>query len=109
MQSYQVVFAPSVADDLDEIVNWLSLEAPEKVPEWAGAIETHIQTLSTLPKRCPYAPENGLWGEEELRQLLFQDYPSKYRIIFTVVENSVRILNIRHSARRYLHEEEDGF
>lgn len=109
MQSYQVVFAPSAADDLDEIVNWLSLEAPEKVLEWVGAIKTHIHTLSTLPERCPYAPENGLWGEEELRQLLFQNYPSTYRIIFTVTENSVRILNIRHSARRYLHEEGDEF
>ena len=45
------------------------------------------------------------WGNEELRQLLFQKYPSQHRVIFTIHENTVRILNIRHSVRRYLHEE----
>lgn len=45
------------------------------------------------------------WGNEELRQLLFQKYPSHHRVIFTIHENTVRILNIRHSVRRYLHEE----
>jgi plasmid stabilization system protein ParE len=107
MRKFDIVLAPTAYDDLDEILHWLSEQAPEKVPEWFAAIKTRIQTLSHLPERCPHAPENGLWGNEELRQLLFQDYPSKYRIIFTVSESSVRILNIRHGARRYLHETED--
>lgn len=108
MRNYDIVFAPTADEELAEILDWLSREAPEKVSEWYAAIKAHIQTLDHLPERCPYAPENGLWGSEELRQLLFQDYPSKYRIIFTVTESSVRILNIRHGARRYLHEEGNG-
>ncbi len=68
-------------------------------------LRKEIDTLKTMPERCPYAPENGLWGNEELRQLLFQQYPSKYRIIYTVQKNKVQILNIRHGARRFLHEE----
>jgi plasmid stabilization system protein ParE len=107
MREYDIVFAPSAYEDLDEILEWLSDEAPEKVSEWYAAIKAHIQTLSHLPERCPFAPENGLWGNDELRQLLFQAYPSKYRIIFTVATSSVRILNIRHGARRYLHEQEN--
>jgi plasmid stabilization system protein ParE len=107
MHEYGIVLAPSAYEDLDEILAWLSREAPEKVHEWMSAIKAHIQKLSHLPERCPYdAPENGLWGKEELRQLLFQNYPSKYRIIFTVRESSVQVLNIRHGARRYLHEED---
>jgi plasmid stabilization system protein ParE len=107
MRQYEIVFAPSASEDLDEILNWLSREAPEKVPEWYAAIKAHIETLSHLPERCPYAPENGFWGKDELRQSLFQDYPSKCRIIFAVNHNRVQILNIRHGARRYLHEEEN--
>jgi len=107
MRKYEIVFAPAAYEDLDEILQWLTGEAPEKVPEWYAAIKAHIQTLSHLPERCPYAPENGLWGSDELRQLLFQDYPSKYRVIFTVTKSSVHILNIRHGARRYSHEEEN--
>lgn len=107
MREYEIVFAPTAYEDLDEILGWLSVEAPEKVSEWYAAIKAHIQTLSRLPECCPYAPENGLWGTEELRQLLFQAYPSKYRIIFTVAKSRVQILQIRHGARRYLHEEEN--
>ncbi len=102
---YEIVFAPTAYEDLQAALQGLGENAPEKVGEWYAAIKASMQTLSHLPERCPYAPENGLWGEEELRQLLFQDYPSKYRIIFTVGKNSVRILNIRHGARRLLHEE----
>ena len=107
MREYEIVFAPNAYEDLDEILEWLSRDAPEKVPEWYAAIKAHIQTLSQLPERCPHAPENGLWGKDELRQLLFQNYTSKYRIIFTVSSSSVLILNIRHGARRYLHDKEN--
>lgn len=108
MREYEIVFAPTSYEDLDEILGLLSVEAPEKVSEWYAAIRAHIETLSRLPERCPYAPENGLWGTEELRQLLFQAYPSKYRIIFTVAKSRDQILHVRHGARRYLHEDENG-
>jgi plasmid stabilization system protein ParE len=105
MQGYDIVFALTAHEDLKEILQWLEQEAPEKVSEWYAAIKAEIQTLSQMPERCPKAPENGLWGDEELRQLLFQNFPSKYRIIFHVSKSSVHILNIRHGARRFLHEE----
>ncbi len=90
---------------MGEIVAWLDERAPEKVPEWILSLKAEIESLRTFPQRCPLAPENGLWGKEELRQLLFQEYPSNHRIIFTIHERTIRILNIRHGARRYLHEE----
>lgn len=105
MEEYEIVFAPTAHEDLVDILEWLEEKAPEKVSEWYAAIKADIQTLSRMPERCPKAPENGLWGDEELRQLLFRGYPSKYRILFFIKKNRVHILNIRHGARRYLHEE----
>ena len=105
MEHYEIVFAPTAYEDLECALKWLSENVPEKVAEWYAAIKSTIQTLSTFPERCPYAPENGLWGDEVLRQLFFHDYPSKYRIIFTVRRDSVQILNIRHGARKFMHEE----
>jgi plasmid stabilization system protein ParE len=46
MRAYDIVFAPTAYEDLDEILQWLSREAPEKVPEWYAAIKAHIQTLT---------------------------------------------------------------
>lgn len=105
MKIHEIVFAPTAEEDLDEILAWLDERAPEKTAEWLASLKSTIEKLSTLPERCPLAPENGIWGTEELRQLLFREYPSQYRIIYTIAENTVRILNIRHGARRYLHEE----
>lgn len=105
MREYTLVFAPQAQEDLENVVEWLSAKAPEKVSEWIASLRADIDTLRTMPERCPYAPENGLWGNEELRQLLFLRYPSKYRVIFTVHKDTVRILHIRHGSRRYLHEE----
>jgi toxin ParE1/3/4 len=105
MQEYTIVFAPTAQQDLESVVSWLNEQAPEKIAAWVMSLRADIDTLQRMPERCPYAPENGLWGDEVLRQLLFQQYPSKYRVIFTIHKNTVRILNIRHGARRYLHEE----
>jgi len=105
MQEYTLVFAPQAEEDLENIVVWLSEEVPEKVSEWIAFLRADIDTLRMMPERCGYAPENGLWGNEELRQLLFLRYPSQYRAIFTVYKDTVRILHIRHGSRRYLHEE----
>ena len=107
MKDYRVVFAPSSQEDLTSILEWLEQEVSvEKVKEWYGALKEQIESLNYLPKRCPLAPENGLWGKEEIRQFLFLKYSSPYRVLFTVKGDVVQILNIRHGKRRFLHEEE---
>ena len=79
----------------------------KKAIEWTNAIYDSIDSLEKLPERCPLAPENGEWGSEELRQLLFAEYPSKYRVIFHVAEKTVHVLQVRHGARRWMQEGEN--
>ena len=105
MKQYSIHFSATALEDLDEIAQWFSVNAPEKLEDFLHLIKERIYSLTQLPERCPYAPENGLWGEEELRQLLFTEFSSQYRIIYTVTTDSVRILNIRHGSRRFSHEE----
>ena len=105
MKQYRVVFSPSSQEDLELILEWLKQKVPmEKVKEWYNSLKGQIESLRHLPKRCPLAPENGLWGKEEIRQLLFVKYPSVYRVLFTVNKDAVQILNIRHGKRKFLHE-----
>jgi len=105
---YQIVLAPEAEEDLGSALDYLEEQAPEKCSEWLSSLRRNLDTLKVHPERCPLAPENGLWGTELLHQLLFDRYPSKYRVIFTIDEDSteVRILNIRHGARRYIHEDD---
>ena len=105
MEEFEIAFSPTAREELESTLAWLEEQAPEKVAEWYEAMKAHISSLRQLPEAHPLAAENGLWGDEELRQLLFQGYPSKYRIIYTVRSGTVQILNIRHGAERFLHEE----
>ena len=109
MTRYNVELDPRAVEDIENALDWLAEQAPDKVSEWLDALESKIQSLETLPERCPLAPENRRWEPElELRQLLFDRYPSIYRIIFTVLgSRTVRVLQIRHGARRFLFESED--
>ncbi len=59
-----------------------------------------IQSLTTLPLRCPLAPENDFF-EEELRHLIIQNY----RILYTIAENTVYILHARHGNQLWLKPE----
>ena len=107
MKSYRVVFSPSAQEDLALILEWLEQQVTlEKVQEWYGSLKEQIESLQHFLRRCPLAPENGLWGKEEIRQLLFLKYPSPYRVLFIVERDVIQILNIRHGKRRFLYEED---
>jgi hypothetical protein len=54
-----------------------------------------------LPRRCPIAPENDDF-DVEVRQLLY----GEFRVLFTVEDDVVRVLHVRHGARRFLTPDE---
>jgi plasmid stabilization system protein ParE len=67
-----------------------------------------VLSLEELPNRCPRAPEAQLLGAP-LRQLLYGQRSSSFRILFRVYEQPepvVRVVAIRHGARDYLDTEE---
>ena len=72
----------------------LSLEVAQT---WYLDIIEAIESLKTFPARCAHAPEDQFF-EEEIRQLL----RGKYRILFEIDDETVRILHVRHSARRLI-------
>lgn len=64
--------------DIDSAASWIAEKVSAgKASEWIDSLFDTIDTLTEMPERCPLAPENGKWGPEELRQLLFQNYPSQ--------------------------------
>jgi hypothetical protein len=60
-----------------------------------------IDTLQTQPLRCPFAAESDKFPEE-IHELLYGKRGKrkhKHRIIFTVREDTVYVLYVRHTAR----------
>lgn len=104
-EPFTVRVHPTALQGIEDAVAYVSEHhSTEKAAEWASKIFDTIDSLDSMPDRCPLAPENGKWGDEELRQLLFQEYPSTYRILFHVDRAIVHVLQERHGARLWLHQ-----
>ena len=99
--SYQVIFRPEARDEAIEAASYIAEHASvDTALQWYEGLEKAIESLSTMPLRCPLARENDAFPGVELRQIIFKSH----RLIFTVRQRTVQILHIRHAARDNLED-----
>lgn len=73
---------------------------------WFEGLTLAINSLETLPARCPIAPESKEL-DREVRQLIYKKSKgSSYRILFGISGSQVYIYRIRHTAQQYVTKEE---
>jgi plasmid stabilization system protein ParE len=106
--NYHVEFTDVAEMETEAILLWINGQSPDRAGRWQEGLEQAVSSLSEFPRRCGLAPENSHF-QAEIRQLLF----GSYRILFTLLdldgdgeEETVRILHVRHGARRPLGAEE---
>jgi plasmid stabilization system protein ParE len=95
--SYSLAIEEEAEQDIEAIVAWMAQYSPEKATLWGFEIQEAIESLQTFPFRCPLARESETFGAA-IRHLLF----GKYRILFTVIDETVYVLRVRHSAQDVL-------
>lgn len=105
MKKYRLIIQPPALDDLDQACQWIRERAPEAAARWFNGFVEALNSLTTSPERCSLAPENDA-VEAEIRQLLYGRRSGVYRALFTITENEVRILHIRHAARQTMTADE---
>jgi plasmid stabilization system protein ParE len=98
---YQVVVTDQADTEAEGAYLWILERSPDGAAQWWNGLEVAILSLERMPTRCPFAPENDVF-DEEIRQLLYGKRQHRYRILFTVREQTVVILHIRHGVREYL-------
>ena len=97
--AYAVRLTPRAAGDAERIYRRVVEEAPLKGQEWYNRLIDTLYSLETFPDRCEEV--GALTGRAgTVRKLLYGHKPHKYRIYFDIVGTTVRILHIRHGARR---------
>ncbi|NMF64763.1 type II toxin-antitoxin system RelE/ParE family toxin [Brasilonema octagenarum] len=84
---------------------WLRERKPVYADKWFRELMDTIATLQEKPRRCALAPENDALTEE-IRQLIYGKSRNKYRILFTIREDVVFVLHVRHSSQALLTSEE---
>lgn len=91
---YDILYGPSVIRDLENSFNWGVINwGEEAATRWFNQLENIIEErLSSMPKSCPIAPESERFPIE-IRYLIF----GRYRVLFTIEEDFVKIMYLRGS------------
>lgn len=100
--TYRVVIEPTAAREIRSALLWKTEHAsPTAAARWYNGLVARIETLRRHPTRCPLAAESDRFPEE-IRELLHGrggERTHRYRILFTIREETVHVLYIRHTAR----------
>lgn len=97
MIRYSLVIQPPAVEEIEGAYLFILEHSPTRAVKWFNDLYMAIESLETLPFRCPIAPEDDLF-DEEIRHLIHLPY----RILYTVAGESVHILHVRHVAQRSL-------
>lgn len=95
--TYTVLVAVFARNDADEVFDWIAMDSGAAAERWLEGLDLVFASLRTFPNRGKLAPE-GRRIRRQVRQLMY----GRYRIIYVVVGDEVRVLHVRHGARRPL-------
>ncbi len=97
---FRLAIQPRAEREIAEMARWI-LETSKNsriAVGWVDKIQATIGTLKTLPFRCPVDPESTAFGRE-VRVLMHGKQGRRFRILFVVVNDEVRILAVQRASR----------
>ena len=104
MKRHAVIILPSAERDIGEAYEWIAERDAEAAVRWYNRLQEVIFSLDAFPERAPLAPESKSFNRV-IREVFHGRRQHKYRILFTVTENAVHVLHVRHGARLALGED----
>ncbi|MEP7342950.1 MAG: type II toxin-antitoxin system RelE/ParE family toxin [Acidobacteriota bacterium] len=100
--SYQVEITEKAQEEAREAYRWIARHSPEKASLWHFELLEKAGSLENFPARCPLASESQTYGQE-IRHLIF----GKYRIVFTIEDELVTVIRVRHLAQDTLQPDDE--
>jgi len=98
---YQIESTSTARREIHEAIIWKRQRSASGTARWYRGLQKAIASLSHMPLRCGRAAESDMF-EEEIHELLYGRRPQVYRILFSIHDDVVRILHVRHAARGFL-------
>lgn len=104
---YRVIITRRAERDLQSAARWWATErSADQAKRWLAGIEKKLQALTKSPMRFPLAAENGQFPFE-LRELHYGiGKQPTHRAVFTVADELVLVLAVRHGAQDWLQSED---
>jgi plasmid stabilization system protein ParE len=108
---YRIDFSSTAKSEADAaFLRFAQFTSSDRAQNWYQGLVKAIASLQEMPRRCAIAPENEFFSQE-IRQLLYGRGQSKYRILFTVLDDqtipTIRILYIRNTSQNTIGQVED--
>ena len=94
MKTYRVEISKNAEIEIGQIYRYIKADSPLNAKRWRDSLLEVGKSLANFPQRCPLAIEDCHF-EIEVRQIVH----GNYRILFTINEDEVVILHVRHAAR----------
>jgi plasmid stabilization system protein ParE len=99
---YKLIISPRAKQDRDRAFEWYTANySKEFADRWYEGISNAVESLRRDPMRCAQAHEADQFPFA-VYELLYGRRRNKHRILFTIHDDTVVILHLRHSAQRDL-------
>ena len=98
MKRHRVIILPAAERDIGEAYEWIADADTEAAVKWYNQLLAAIFSLDIFSERAPLAPESEFFNRQ-IREIFHGRRRHKYRILFTVSEDEVHVLHVRHGAR----------
>ncbi len=95
---FQVVFRPRARSDISATMTWLAWTSAARAARWRSGLLRIVENLETDPNRYGAADEADDLGVD-LRQLLYGRRRNVYRVLFTIDDQTVNVLRVRHATQ----------
>ena len=105
--AFQVRTTKAAELQIETAYLWLKKRNPLYADEWFKGLMNAVASLQEKPQRCSLATESEVFSEE-VRQLLYGKSRNKYRVLFTIREDIVYVLFVRHTSQALLTEDDLG-
>jgi plasmid stabilization system protein ParE len=103
--AFQVEITPIAEAQIEQAYRWYRERNPEFADRWFRGLMKAIATLQEKPHRCTLAVEHEIFPEE-VRQLFYGKAKNRYRVLFTIRDDTVYALYVRHSAQALLTQDD---
>lgn len=105
---YEIKILRRAEADLSRIFNWLRKRSPSGANSWYEALAQAIRELAKDAHRYAVAAESAKLGAD-VRECFFKTrHGLRYRIVFVIALDEVRVLRIRAPGQRPLRRRDLG-
>lgn len=95
--TYSVHVEAMAVADAEEHRSGLEEFSPQAAERYTQMIEKAVASLADFPRRYPLAPEAQTHHRE-----IHHMFVGRYRIVYVVLDDSVRVVRIRHASQQNL-------